>query len=246
MPYFIHLDDIEYGMRNYNNGIILLNGISVWHPSFVNKSPLWYGYYDMRNQLLTCSMTDYFNAMTLYSAYFKNKSFWDVIDMMIFRHQTFVWLLHIMKCFCKGPETLLNLDALTLQKELTLCKLETASLEDYGFTKEDIVAPSLRKKRIARLLLVLCSLLPFRHGVKLVSSYNLDYPFFCKKLYIYHEENKLCECLNFSRLSMKRKLILYFYHYFNIRLKWKSLVLQWKRSREVFTSIEFWKKYLGI
>ena len=112
MPYFIHLDDIEYGMRNYNNGIILLNGISVWHPSFVNKSPLWYGYYDMRNQLLTCSMTDYFNAMTLYSAYFKNKSFWDVIDMMIFRHQTFVWLLHIMKCFCKGPETLLNLDAL--------------------------------------------------------------------------------------------------------------------------------------
>ena len=52
LPIFIHNDDVEYGVRNEKNGIILLNGISVWHPSIYGKGPITNIYYNNRNLLI--------------------------------------------------------------------------------------------------------------------------------------------------------------------------------------------------
>lgn len=52
IPLFLHHDDIEFGLRNQENGIVFLNGISVWHrtpDSRVVGSNL---YYDIRNDLI--------------------------------------------------------------------------------------------------------------------------------------------------------------------------------------------------
>ena len=51
MPFFIHGDDIEYGLR-LNHSFILLNGIGVWHESFENKYQPVNIYYDTRNYLI--------------------------------------------------------------------------------------------------------------------------------------------------------------------------------------------------
>ena len=52
IPIFIHYDDVEYGMRNAQNGTILLNGLCIWHKyGMYNASPLM-SYYDTRNSLI--------------------------------------------------------------------------------------------------------------------------------------------------------------------------------------------------
>ena len=51
MPVFIRGDDVEYGLRNMKN-LILMNGICVWHEPFENKYSSSMFYYIMRNRLI--------------------------------------------------------------------------------------------------------------------------------------------------------------------------------------------------
>lgn len=52
LPVFIHGDDIEFCLRNRNQGIVFLNGITVWHRSFDLTLPGANHYYDLRNVLI--------------------------------------------------------------------------------------------------------------------------------------------------------------------------------------------------
>jgi len=48
LPFFIHCDDMEYGLRNAKNWI-LLNGICVWHEIASARKNIIRDYYDVRN-----------------------------------------------------------------------------------------------------------------------------------------------------------------------------------------------------
>ncbi|WP_077612297.1 glycosyltransferase family 2 protein [Clostridium sp. Marseille-P2415] len=48
LPFFIHCDDMEYGLRNARNWI-LLNGICVWHEIAAVRKNIIRDYYDVRN-----------------------------------------------------------------------------------------------------------------------------------------------------------------------------------------------------
>ena len=52
LPLFIRGDDVEYGIRNMKQ-LILMNGICVWHEPFENKYSSFLEYYIIRNQLIT-------------------------------------------------------------------------------------------------------------------------------------------------------------------------------------------------
>ena len=56
-PFFIHVDDMEYGMRN-DNGIILLNGICCWHESFDKRQTQSMIYYELRNHMVANGLRD--------------------------------------------------------------------------------------------------------------------------------------------------------------------------------------------
>lgn len=51
LPVFLHYDDIEYGWRNRNKGILFLNGVGVWHKGSELVFPGATLYYDIRNNL---------------------------------------------------------------------------------------------------------------------------------------------------------------------------------------------------
>ena len=56
LPLFFHHDDIEYGLRNREKGIVFLNGISVWH---IGADLRFRGsslYYDIRNSLIETAL----------------------------------------------------------------------------------------------------------------------------------------------------------------------------------------------
>ena len=56
IPLFIHYDDIEFGVRNKNQGIVFLNGVGVWHKGFELLFSGANMYYDTRNNLMQIAL----------------------------------------------------------------------------------------------------------------------------------------------------------------------------------------------
>lgn len=55
LPFFLHCDDVEYGLRHGGTPIIL-NGIQVWHETYEYRQSPVVAYYDMRNSLIVNAM----------------------------------------------------------------------------------------------------------------------------------------------------------------------------------------------
>lgn len=51
LPFFLHCDDVEYGLR-HGGAPIILNGIQVWHETYEYRQSPVMTYYDMRNPLI--------------------------------------------------------------------------------------------------------------------------------------------------------------------------------------------------
>ncbi|MCM1086861.1 MAG: glycosyltransferase [Muribaculaceae bacterium] len=54
LPFFLHCDDVEYGLRHGGTPIIL-NGIQVWHETYEYRQTPVMAYYDCRNSLVVNS-----------------------------------------------------------------------------------------------------------------------------------------------------------------------------------------------
>ena len=52
LPFFIHCDDVEYGLR-CGKSPLLLNGIQVWHETYESRQDATILYYDIRNTIIT-------------------------------------------------------------------------------------------------------------------------------------------------------------------------------------------------
>ncbi|MBO5288089.1 MAG: glycosyltransferase [Spirochaetales bacterium] len=104
MPFFIHGDDIEYGLR-LNHSFILLNGIGVWHESFENKYQPVNIYYDTRNYLIINTL--YNHQLKIINHIFNN-IFWQTST---YRYWDVDFFLKGIKDFCKGANWLLKLNS---------------------------------------------------------------------------------------------------------------------------------------
>jgi len=67
LPFFLHCDDVEYGLR-HGGCPITLNGIQVWHETYESRMTSTIQYYDMRNTLIVNTIRGYFkNEKELWS-----------------------------------------------------------------------------------------------------------------------------------------------------------------------------------
>ena len=57
LPCFVHLDDVEFGVRVRLNGgrTVTVPGIAVWHEPYYAKVEGWFSYYNIRNELIRLS-----------------------------------------------------------------------------------------------------------------------------------------------------------------------------------------------
>lgn len=57
LPCFVHLDDVEYGVRLTMRGghVLSIPGIAVWHEPYYAKPEGWFAYYNIRNELIRLS-----------------------------------------------------------------------------------------------------------------------------------------------------------------------------------------------
>jgi hypothetical protein len=58
LPCFVHLDDVEFGVRVQLNGgrTVSVPGIAVWHEPYYAKVEGWFAYYNIRNELIRLSV----------------------------------------------------------------------------------------------------------------------------------------------------------------------------------------------
>lgn len=60
LPFFIHCDDVEYGLR-HGGAPMILNGIQVWHETYEKRQSPLISYYDTRNKMIVNTMYHYYH-----------------------------------------------------------------------------------------------------------------------------------------------------------------------------------------
>lgn len=107
IPFFLHCDDVEYGLRHGGEPIVL-NGIQVWHETCEYRQSAVIYYYDIRNSAYTNTIIHYprikFHLMKswflgLLSNIRRRKWNWEYMKLLAIRD------------YCKGKEWLYQIDS---------------------------------------------------------------------------------------------------------------------------------------
>ncbi len=106
LPVFIHMDDVEYSLRNAK-GIITMNGIAVWHQVLEKKAGGVYGYYDLRNTLIVNARYGRpFPVLWVKAWLFKKMLY----NLLICRYREFGLYYQAAADFCRGAGWLLGIN----------------------------------------------------------------------------------------------------------------------------------------
>ena len=244
MPYFIHYDDVEYGLRNVTNGQVFLNGVCVWHPAPANKGSLWIAYYNVRNRLITMfsyslgqkSLVKYILACT--------KLF--LFQITRYEYGRARIMLQAFQDFLKGPEPFIEQDTLALHQKLAVNKVTFLSPEDSGVDRKSIVSRHHKSFLTAGLAQLFCNLLPTKDKVVAVDGRYFNIPYRAKKLYIYDDKSDKGYILERNQKAFFKLLFAYNSAVWKLFWRYKDLLRDWQNAKPTLTSLPFWEKYLGL
>lgn len=126
LPIFIRGDDLEYGIRNRRQ-LMLMNGICVWHEPFENKYSSFLQYYILRNLM-------YDNALH-YPGYSKVaflKRLWANIlrEIVYYRYDNVNLICRGVEDFYKGVDFLRSTDGEQLHKEIMAAGYKAQPVEE--------------------------------------------------------------------------------------------------------------------
>lgn len=113
IPFFIHHDDIEYGIRNRAAGITFLNGVNVWHRDVELSMPGVNMYYDVRNTLIEMALQN-----TGKNAAIKSVLRWFAGSIRRLRYQDASLVCRGIEDFLKGYQWLYEQEPEQLHQEI--------------------------------------------------------------------------------------------------------------------------------
>lgn len=126
LPIFIRGDDVEYGLRNMQQ-LILLNGICVWHEPFEKKYSSFLFYYILRNRLIDNAL----HGMTLPKEAFIELLKEQVMEQVrLYRYKNANLLMRGVEDFLRGVNWLAEQDGEALHKEIMGEGYKLLPLED--------------------------------------------------------------------------------------------------------------------
>lgn len=106
IPFFLHMDDVEYGIRQKQE-VILLNGINVWHQSFENKRASNLSYYDVRNIMITNAVYAKDGRKRLMTRYILKRM---LANLLRYRYRDVKLVYDAVRDFCRGIDDLETLE----------------------------------------------------------------------------------------------------------------------------------------
>ena len=245
MPYFIHFDDVEYGLRNLDNKEIFLNGICIWHPAAGSaKNPLWIKYYDIRNRLITMF------SMKLeekeLKTYLKKITRNFMLKIIRYEYIEAQMILNAIQDFLSGPAAFIKNDALSLHAKLSEAKKLYVSPSDLGIERDNIIKKGFSNYKRAFFIQLFWNLLPSRDTIKAMDIQYYNVPCNSKKVYLYND--KLDSGLLLERNINKffSLLFLFIKTIYVLNHHYKKQMHDWQNARSILTSLPFWEKYLGL
>jgi galactofuranosylgalactofuranosylrhamnosyl-N-acetylglucosaminyl-diphospho-decaprenol beta-1,5/1,6-galactofuranosyltransferase len=148
LPIFIHVDDIEYGLRLKENGIPThcIPGIAVWHQPHYSKPTPWHQYYDCRNRLICNAARGGYPLWRMLLELHVNAAF----EMLRYNYQAAGLMLEGMRDFRRGPGALDDPQA-TQRRVLELTARDAPQATTAPFVDKALPPPSLLPRLATKL-----------------------------------------------------------------------------------------------
>lgn len=249
LPIFIRGDDVEYGLRNMKQ-LILMNGICVWHEPFENKYSSFLEYYIIRNQLIDNSFhCQWFDAKHLK----KNIMTHCKQEIMYYRYKNIDLYVQGVKDFLKGPEWLMAQDGEELHKKIMAAgyKAQELSTLDMPFNYPAYEAnynivdtPKMRRKRILTL-----------NGLFLRAKGESIVPMAAPKSIMFYRKKRVMH----YDVTSKKAFITQKSYKESLRCIGKTIALKWqvtfqlKKAQQAYRTeglklrtLNFWDEFLGL
>ncbi len=249
LPLFIRGDDVEYGIRNMKQ-LMLMNGIYVWHEPFENKYSSFLEYYIIRNQLITNAFhCPEFGAGQLNRIMLSHC----LREITYYRYKNVDLYLQGIKDFMKGPGWLMAQDGEKLHGKVMQAGYQAVALNeldmgfyyrDYEKSRKDYGQHSSRKKRFLTLNGLL---LPAEDENVAPMAAAIGVHFYRKKRVMHYDEAGGKAFITERSFVMTIKYICRVAAMcFVNRVKWDRAVRKYRLHGKKLRRLGFWKEYLGL
>ncbi|MGI8502903.1 MAG: glycosyltransferase family 2 protein [Hassallia sp.] len=258
MPFFIKVDDIEFGLRikeHLGDVIVAFPGIAVWHEPFYAKYPVWDAYYEIRNRLIAYSIRGTLGYIDVVKFLTKDLLY----KLLAFDYNCAEMMIDGFEAYLQGPEFINSNDPEVLHSQLLKdCKKhksQTIQSNTQVINKLPPKKTSIGKfNKMIAMLTVNGHLLPnflISNDIELLSI-RPDYvdpwykSFAKKRSLVFREgdnsicENKMNQAVGIGILIRWLQIII------KTSFRWSSIRSKWKNAFNDFTSTEFWKDYLKL
>lgn len=244
LPFFIHDDDIEYGLRNYKQ-VIQLNGICVWHNTFENKRPSTLEYYDVRNHLILNSIHDgHISLLGQLLGQFKRST------AMILRMRYNDVLLNIrgIDDFLKGPKWWAAQDITKLHQKITEFGYKYVPIpESVPFKKHymDTSAPISKIQRFKCFLTINGAFLPKKQKPIIIACGSNPFVLFRRKsAYLWDPTVDKAIPVQFSMQKMLHMYGLLMLAFMRLVLRYPKVKRQYKKAVRMIGTERYWKRHM--
>ena len=255
LPFFIHRDDIEYGLRA-NEQFIFLNGISIWHEAFENKLPGFLEYYDVRNLAIT-------NA--IHNPQYTAKDFKRMLFIQVssnigkYRYKYVDLNLKGAVDFLKGFKWFYNADTLQVHGELNKYNYQVQPVEEFigyhGIKKEDLnpcekpeVEPPGKLRKLFQMVSMNGHFFPaYKNKTTKVARPNPNiYDLYRYKEVVYADAAGKAICVKRSKSELVKAYIKLLKTFRLIDKHYDSVCNEYRKNYSKLESKEFWEKYLQL
>lgn len=244
LPFFIHYDDMEYGVRNEKNGTILLNGICVWHPQGINKAAARMTYYDFRNMRIGMAGTAGCATAAQDVRQLTNRV---VGELNRYRYEEAEICFAALEDFYRGPEPFLALDPIEKHAQLASYNYTYEPLEAYGLTEDMVEKNGFNSHFIAwNLWGIIRWLLPATRDMKVAGIEDSGIGFGARHVFHYDAEKKMGFLTTKSYRRGWADFVRYYKIVWMIRKNHNRVMEEWAKAKEEMKTLEFWERYLGI
>ncbi len=244
-PLFIHFDDIEYGLRHKEKGVIVLTGINVWHPDPRGKYTDWIVYYDTRNAAIAMATQKAGLAFDVYKSYVRNL----IISALIhYNYRRADAVLDGVRAFMAGPDPFMETDPVELHDKIRWAKemLPASTAAGAGGAAEPVsLPPSFSSLKEYALEVLSLMFFPLKKLTVVKEGQRWE-PFTAKSVFVLTGDGSKGYTLTRSYKEMFRVIR-------ELRALMKALggdydnvVARWKEKKKDYTSLSFWEKYLEI
>lgn len=247
LPFFIKLDDVEYGLRNCTDkAVITMNGAAVFHESFENKMNFVMDYYTIRNEL-TVSALHGGKAWTAVMIFLYSIG----KNLIFYRYENIPLICKAVNDFLGGVDFFLTNDEEQLNNELRQKAMKLVPLTEIAGWDENKTSslPNTKKTEIFKAFV--SNFLPGFLLKKEMASVAIPYAsprnFIARKAVIQYQLDEQAGILT------KRSFGKFLKYSFTAAVTALKLLFVFSKTKKDFlerneeiTSFEFWRKRLII